>query len=364
MNLHENIVNKKILVVAPFIPSRMGNTAGQRLLWHNIVALSTRNKVFLFCMDGNNARAIVVEELGSYCEFIEVFNFGKFRKALAVSMGIFRGMGPIFSARYCRAAQEKILKLINMHECDHIHFEFGQSMSYIGCLDLIKRKITTSACFHDVVIQHALRSGIFFKYITAKWTFDYESKLASIFDTIYVLSEKDAALISCLYGAQSNKISVIDLRVNPAVSKYSWEKSQAEPHSILFFGAMSRRENELACLDFIRLCWGRVITEHPDAKFYIVGSSPTNSVLRLNGKTGIFVTGFVDSPQEFISKASVAIVPLTEGAGVKFKTLELLSSGIPVLSTPVGAEGVDRANNLKVIELGNFTESILELMRD
>jgi glycosyltransferase involved in cell wall biosynthesis len=57
-------------------------------------------------------------------------------------------------------------------------------------------------------------------------------------------------------------------------------------------------------------------------------------------RTDIRITGFVDDVQSLMARMSIALLPLRQGAGIKVKTLECLSAGLPVVTTPVGEEGV------------------------
>lgn len=110
--------------------------------------------------------------------------------------------------------------------------------------------------------------------------------------------------------------------------------------AIMFFGAMWRPANEDAVMYFIENIWPFVLAKQPDMKFYIVGSKPTSKVLRL-ANNNIIVTGFVESVYEYYNKVSVVIAPLRAGSGIKGKIIQALGYGRPVVTTSVGAEGIE-----------------------
>lgn len=90
----------------------------------------------------------------------------------------------------------------------------------------------------------------------------------------------------------------------------------------------------------------------PDTKFYIVGKEPPESIRKLDNDGNIKVTGYVEDVREYLWKAGAAVVPLKVGGGTRLKILEAMSSGVPVISTRIGAEGI-RATDGKDILLAD-----------
>ena len=89
--------------------------------------------------------------------------------------------------------------------------------------------------------------------------------------------------------------------------------------------------------DIMPLAWAR----HPDVRLSLVGSNPTTEVQALAGKR-VEVTGFVSDAElrRRYAQARVAVVPLRYGAGVKNKVVEALQQGLPLVTTPVGVQGL------------------------
>jgi glycosyltransferase involved in cell wall biosynthesis len=79
----------------------------------------------------------------------------------------------------------------------------------------------------------------------------------------------------------------------------------------------------------------------PDKTLTIVGASPTAAVLALRNEPGVEVTGTVPDVRPYYSEAFAAIAPLRTGAGTRLKILEGMAAGAPVVSTALGAEGLD-----------------------
>mgnify|MGYP000922488267 CR=1 FL=1 len=113
-------------------------------------------------------------------------------------------------------------------------------------------------------------------------------------------------------------------------------------NKIVFVGKMDIPHNSSAVVYFCERIWPRIKRQAPDATFYIVGKSPTAEVLRLQeAYPGIVVTGEVDNVRRLVEDAALLIAPLLFGTGIKTKILEAMSWGVPVVTNPVGSEGID-----------------------
>ena len=112
--------------------------------------------------------------------------------------------------------------------------------------------------------------------------------------------------------------------------------------SIVFVAGFSHSPNVDAAQWLVRSILPLVRRRHPDARLSLVGSNPTDEVRALAGEN-IEVTGWVSS-EELAARyaaARVAVVPLRIGAGVKLKLVEALASGVPVVTTPIGVQGLE-----------------------
>jgi glycosyltransferase involved in cell wall biosynthesis len=88
-----------------------------------------------------------------------------------------------------------------------------------------------------------------------------------------------------------------------------------------------------------------VLQQVPSARFVAAGANPPRKLLNaINHAPRAAATGFVESLEPWYSTATVCVVPLRRGAGVKFKTIDALLAGVPVVTTTVGAEGIDAEN--------------------
>lgn len=120
---------------------------------------------------------------------------------------------------------------------------------------------------------------------------------------------------------------------------HNMEKCIRRPNGkdILFFGDMSRGENETSAVWFIEKVMP--LLEDLNVRFVVIGNQPSERLLKLAGKR-ICITGFVDSVTPYFEECMCFAAPMLLGAGIKVKVLEALSSGIPVLTNHIGIEGI------------------------
>jgi glycosyltransferase involved in cell wall biosynthesis len=112
-----------------------------------------------------------------------------------------------------------------------------------------------------------------------------------------------------------------------------------EPHSVVFTGAMNYVPNTDAALFFVQEIFPRILERIPEAKVYFVGTYPPKRLLQCQNSQ-VVVTGTVDDVRPYVRKASAYIVPLRIGGGTRFKILEAMSMGRPIVTTTVGCEGI------------------------
>jgi glycosyltransferase involved in cell wall biosynthesis len=109
---------------------------------------------------------------------------------------------------------------------------------------------------------------------------------------------------------------------------------------VLFFGALNYFPNEDGVLWLLREVWPLVERSSPAARLKIVGQHPTSGILALRGPR-IEIAGKVDDLRPHLASASVCIAPLRIGGGTRFKIVEAMAMSKPVVSTSLGAEGLD-----------------------
>jgi sugar transferase (PEP-CTERM/EpsH1 system associated) len=166
----------------------------------------------------------------------------------------------------------------------------------------------------------------------------FEAKIARAFDVSFVVSDTEQALFRQRIPGTTpivlpNGVDVVHFA--------SGGHDQRDPHTAIFTGVMDYQPNVDAVCWFAEQCWPRLREKFTDARFLVVGSSPTPAVLALAARPGIEVTGRVPTTPPWFDKAAVAIAPLRLARGVQNKVLEAMSMAVPVVASPAAAQGLD-----------------------
>lgn len=134
----------------------------------------------------------------------------------------------------------------------------------------------------------------------------------------------------------------------------------AERPIVLFLGAMNWQPNVSAALHLANKVFPEILRRYPHAQLKLVGRDPVPVVRALGELPGVTVTGTVPDVAPYLSEATVMAVPLESGGGTRLKILESFAAGLPVVSTPVGVEGIAAEDgvHLLVAELEQFPDAI------
>ncbi len=123
---------------------------------------------------------------------------------------------------------------------------------------------------------------------------------------------------------------------------YPGDKSAYQaPLTLLFTGVMDYLPNEDAVCWFVDNVWPSVVENFSDAKLIVAGMKPGQRVLDLQKQGNIEVTGFVEQMLPYYHDADVFVAPFQIARGVQNKILQAFACGLPVVTTPIGAEGID-----------------------
>ncbi len=180
-------------------------------------------------------------------------------------------------------------------------------------------------------------------------------------DATIVISEQEAGELSGL----SQLIRVFHVPYSRDVAPGT-ATFDARRH-IVFVGGYRHAPNVDAVSWFSEQIWPLISARLPDAEFHIVGSDLPDAFVALGKREGIRAVGFVADLEALLAKTRLTIAPLRYGAGIKGKVGSSLAAGVPVVMTPIAAEGMyieNGTHGLVAAQPRDFAEAVVRAYTD
>jgi glycosyltransferase involved in cell wall biosynthesis len=139
-----------------------------------------------------------------------------------------------------------------------------------------------------------------------------------------------------------------------------------EPKTLLFFGAMNYHPNIDGVGHFLDETFPLIRAKCPGVRLQVMGQSPPDSI-RARAASDVEILGFVDDPRPYLDRATAIVVPLRIGGGTRFKIVEAMAKGKAIVSTTLGAEGLDvehEKNALLADDPESFARQVERLLND
>lgn len=236
-----------------------------------------------------------------------------------------------------------IHRQLYLHQIDVFQMEYTNMGQYAGRF----RQILNALFEHDIYFQSiasALRQpgsplrklGAGFEYLRA---LRYELRMLPSIDLIQVCSRENKDYLASFLPPLEPRLRD-DLRAGIDTARYAFTPEGREPDTMLFLGSFRHLPNQEALEWFARHVVPHVLDECPEARLVIVGSDPPPRHSLPVPAANLEIRGFVDDVHEPLRRYAVFVCPILSGSGVRVKLLEAFASGIPVVSTRLGAEGL------------------------
>ncbi len=187
----------------------------------------------------------------------------------------------------------------------------------------------------------------------------YEKRYCQKFTNIVVTTDDDRIQLQS-FNLTAN-ISVIPNGVD--FTAFPYRNTDPGGHHLVFIGAM----DNLANIDAAKFLSLEILPQiqaiYPDATLSIVGARPTAEILQLNDRKNITVTGRVESIADYLHQATICVIPMRTGYGIKNKTLEAMAAGTPIVSSDRGLEGLQFNQPIRALQASTVNEYVAAISR-
>jgi len=365
----------KILMLSstfPYPPTRGGT---QVRTFNLLKYLSQRHAITLITQRSEDVTDPEVEELRKWVEELLVFpqpqvsdiEQGILAKVQRFKTFLQQGTPPSVLYHYSTDIQEWLDEAVKLSKFEVITCEHSVNEIYVR--PEWQQQIQLVVNIHSSVYgtcRNQLETGTSEKQLRDQLNLPllrrYEAQYCSKFTKIVVTTPEDRRHMAAFNP--DGQIAVIPNGVD--LTLYPKRPSDPGGYKLAFIGAMDTLANIDAARFFSLEVFPEILRRYPEATLDLVGTNPVELVVELGEHPRITVTGRVPSVVEYLHQASVCVVPLRTGYGIKNKTLEAMAAGTPVVGSDRGLEGlaVDGADvPLRALRANETTEYVYAISR-
>jgi glycosyltransferase involved in cell wall biosynthesis len=212
--------------------------------------------------------------------------------------------------------------------------------------------------------EHNPIKRLFLEYESYKLA-HYEARTCRAFDHILTVTEVDRHLLEELMPGSHPPVTSLSICLDP--SDVPQVELVQNPITILHLGTMYWPPNVDGVLWFAREVLPLIRRQVPQANFCVVGKNPPHEVRALGDQPGVQIPGYVEDPRRYLQESAVVIVPLRAGGGMRVKIIDGWLRGIPMVSTTIGAEGIDVKHGENILiadDAQEFAGAVVKLIQD
>lgn len=232
---------------------------------------------------------------------------------------------------------------------------------------LLQRRAALADLRRALALRPRALAGGLYSLVQWRKLARYEARLLRELDLVTVVSEEDRAALARLERRPAARLAVVPNGVDTARVRPGAVRGDMGPATLTFTGTLDFRPNLDALRWFVAEVLPLVRAGRPDARLLVVGRAAGAAARALAGDA-VEVVGEVPDVAPYIDGAAVYVVPMRIGGGSRLKLLEALAMEAPVVSTPMGAEGVaglrDGEHLLLAASPRAFADAALRLIGD
>jgi len=352
----------KILVLTPYLPHPLSGHGGGEYVYGLIKHLSKSHEVMLISF-GDGEELTLSKELQHLPVQLKIVPREKgkqknmLRNARLVFIRLFQFLRsvvlwqPYYVSKFRNPRMEKLISQETRNtKYDIIQIEFAQMGQYVQFVSNGRSVIRE----HDVMFRPSYRRfrkanslllKLFYYLEWCRWA-NYERKMVRHFDHVLTFTQQDTDLLKRLTNSHNVSYNPRGIEIPEVVRDYS----QRDRFSLLFVGTFNHLPNVDAVIWLCSEIFPELQKRCPQATLYIVGKNPPTSVRTIAAADqAIRLLGFVPQIEDYLDRLSVFVAPIRLGGGIKTKILHAQSYGIPVVTTPIGAEGIESGDETTLI---------------
>ena len=190
----------------------------------------------------------------------------------------------------------------------------------------------------------------------------YELATCQQFDRVVWVTDEDRQALdpSLMHTAKDQVIPIcVDTQDKPLLYR-------PDGFRVTFLGGLHWPPNAEGMIWFARKIWPRIRAAIPDAVLTVIGKNPPQEIAG-GDIPGLQITGYVEDVTPYLQETAAFIVPLHAGGGMRVKIIDAWAWGLPIVSTTIGAEGIDYQHGENILigdSEAEFAAHVIRLCED
>jgi GT2 family glycosyltransferase/glycosyltransferase involved in cell wall biosynthesis len=352
-----------VLFVSPYFISPPAH-GGAVFMYQTLRELAKLCDVHVIAILDHSDQLPANEELRDFCASAE------FLIRLKGELGAALSIVPHAVTEYASGDMEWLIhRQIYTKHVDVVQLEYTNMGQYLADF----RRIANALFEHDIYFQSIGRSLEFMPGLVARTVARLEYLRALRFelrmlrhpDRIQVCTQANKDYLASFLPDLAPRMQP-GLRAGIDSSRYEFRVCGREPRTMLFLGSFRHTPNQVALDWFTANVMPHILRDEPAARLLVVGSDPPPAHAYGDLGERIELMGFVEDANAVMQRCAVFVCPILSGSGVRVKLLEAFASGIPVVSTRIGAEGLASKDGefcLLADDPREFAQKVVELFR-
>lgn len=369
----------RVLFLTQLLPYPL-NAGPKVRAYHMLRHLAGQHDVTLVSFVRSDDTADAISHLGGICRAVHTVPMRRalWRNVRAGVKGLVTGLPMVIARDEIAEMQTLIRRLVTGEAFDAVHAD-QLSMAAYGLLAAQAGKIPALLDEHNAVFlltnrmaadeHNGLRRALIAR--EARAFTRYEARACRSYDAVLTVTPEDRQHLLSLYpperrATMADKFTVVPISVDPDEVQPTVHSPGSAP-TILHVGTMFWPPNVAGVIWFAREVLSLIHQHLPEARFVVVGKAPPPEVQALASDPRISVTGYVSDLEPYLAQADVFVVPLHAGGGMRVKILDAWLWGLPIVSTPIGAEGIELRDGESILLAGDastFADSVTRLLCD
>ncbi len=370
---------KKILILSHVLPFP-GNSGQQQRIKYTLQSLKRHFHITFVTVANKENVAEVEKQLSDFCDraicFESRYNKNQASRILHKTVGTISTVNSALKMSNYILGQieftdERLELVLEENKFDCVLYEYWHAHQSV---DVFRRQnVPCVLDMHNVLWQSYIKQQDGQNYLPRWWKQRQlrkytaaEKQAWNSFDGIIAINREEEFYVKEHIG-ENTRVFYAPMGIDLNNWKFDWQP-ETQPQRVAYYGGLSGSHNQQSALDCFSKIMPVIWKEKPDTELWIIGSNPPEKILSLPEQDErVKVTGFVEDVKKILKQISVVVCPWKGLYGFRSRLVEVMASGVPLVTTSDAVYGMELENEQGVLlgeDDAQLADKTLRLLQD